>query len=409
METAKKENVKYIQTQIIDILGILKGVTVPVSKLESVLEDGIMFDGSSIVGLASIEDSDLNMKPVPETFQVLPWLSEDLRTARLMCDIYKGNKRYDGDPRYVLERVLDRLKSKGMAMSVGPEYEFHLFEMDDNGNPTTDPIDHVRYYDLPPFDTGYAVRKQMVDYFDYMGFDPEVSHKEVGISQQELSVKYAEAMVTADRATLLKLCIKSTAYQFGLYATFMPKPIYGDAGNGMHLNQSIFMTKDGTNVFYDEKAKDKWLLSEDALRYITGLVTHVKEFSCVTSSWVNSYKRLVPGFEAPVYVAWANSNRSTLIRVPAGRKKATRVELRCPDPAGNPYLQYAVVAAAGLMGIEKKYDVVPPVEKNLYKLTPEERKKLGVENLPTTLGEALEYGKASKFLKETLGEMVYNN
>jgi glutamine synthetase len=405
LETAKREKVQFVQIMFMDLVGFVKTVTIPLSKLERAFEEGVVFDGSSVVGYATIEESDMRAHPVPETFRVFPWSNGDLKTAGIVCNIYdsKGN-RFAGDPRYVLERVVKRARELGYVPHTGPEYEFFLFKIGPDGRPTNIPSDNGRYFEQLPGDAGEMVRKQSAFYGNAMGFDVEATHHEVAPGQHELDLRYADAMTSADRVLFLKHLIRTVALEHGLHATFMPKPIFGVNGTGMHVHQSL-ITPEGENAFYEPTAK--WEMSELMLHYLAGVLTHAREDCAVLASWVNSYKRLVPGYEAPVYISWANKNRSAMVRIPQGRGMRTRMEVRNPDCAGNPYLQYAVMIAAGLAGIQKKLNPPEPVETDIYALTAAERKKIGIDSLPSNLEEALDEFEKSELMRETLGSHVF--
>ena len=405
LQTVKKEGVKFVQMQFMDILGTVKNVTIPAAKLGKALDEGIFFDGSSVLGYATIEESDMRLKPDPNTFVIIPWTEDSMKTARMVCNVYdhEGN-RFEGDPRFALERVMKRAREKGWIFYTAPEYEFFLFTLE-NGAPTTKPSDYGGYFDLMR-DRGDSVRKEIVTYLDAMGFEVEASHHEVAPGQHEIDLKYSDAITSADRVAMMKYVTKSVAYRHGLYATFMPKPIYGVNGSGMHVHQSL-MTSGEKNAFYDPKGPYK--LSKTCLQFIAGQLKYAKEICAVLASSVNSYKRLVPGYEAPVYISWANRNRSAYIRVPSGRGIRTRIELRSPDPAGNPYLQFTVMLAAGLRGIEEGIDPPEPVEKDIYRMTQDEREAAGIETLPESLGQALECMRRSSLVKEALGEHLFTH
>ncbi len=406
IQAVKKEGIKFIQMQFMDILGAVKNVTIPTTQLGKALDEGVFFDGSSVLGYATIEESDMRLKPAPDTFVVIPWLQGDLKTARIVCDVYdhEGN-RFDGDPRAALENLMGRAREKGWIFNTAPEYEFFFLMPDEKGDPTTKPSDYGGYFDLMR-DRGDNVRKEIVTYLDAMGFEVEASHHEVAPGQHEIDLRYADAITSADRVAMMKYVTKTIAYKHGLYATFMPKPIFGENGSGMHVHQSL-ITPDGKGVFYD--AKSSYKLSKNALYFIGGLLKYARETCAILASSVNSYKRLVPGYEAPVYISWANRNRSAFIRVPAGRGVRTRVELRNPDPAGNPYLQFAVMLAAGLKGIEDKIEPPEPVEKDIFHMGAEEREALGVGSLPENLGEALDCMRESKLVREALGDHLFGH
>lgn len=405
LEEAKSEKAEFVRLQFTDILGTPKNIVIPGWRLEEALDEGIPFDASSIIGYATIEESDLVAKPVLSSFAILPDTLEKRNTARVNCDIYtpEGN-RFTGDPKYVLERVINKAKGMGYDFNTGPECEFFLLKMED-GKPTTIPNDRGGYFDLSPLDLAENVRGDICSTLEKLGFQVYTSHHECAAGQHEINFQYADALTTADRVVTLRYVAKVIALRHNLHATFMPKPIFGVNGTGMHTHMSLFTN--GSNVFLDESAEHQ--LSQTALNYIGGLLKYSKETAAVLNSWVNSYKRLVPGFEAPTYIAWATENRSALIRIPAKRGKGTRVELRNPDPAGNPYLQFAVMLASGLKGIEKKIEPPEPVEKDIYALSPRERELMGVETLPTNLGHALSFVEKSELMLETLGPHIFNN
>ena len=404
LKVVKEKGVKYIHLQFMDILGQVKSVMIPQIMLEKALNEGIIFDGSSIAGYATIDESDMRAVPDPSTFQIMP---DDPRTATIICDTYLPNgKRFEGDPRFVLQRMLEKAESKGFKFVTGPEFEFFLFKMED-GKPTLQPNDYGGYFDFGPVDQGEEVRKEIIGIFADMNYMPEAAHHEVAPGQHEIDLRYGYALTIADRILTLKAMIKRVALKYGLYATFMPKPVFGINGTGMHVHQSLLTLDCEGNTFYDPNGR--WELSDVALHYIGGILKHADETTAILNSWVNSYKRLVPGYEAPVYISCANLNRSALIRVPAGRGMKTRIELRNPDPAGNPYLQFAVMLAAGLDGIDKRIEPPEPVEHNIYAMTPEERRKIGIKSLPESLGEALHHLSRSEFMKNILGEHVFNH
>ncbi|MDI6917782.1 MAG: type I glutamate--ammonia ligase [Thermoplasmatales archaeon] len=405
LEEIEKEKVKFIQMTFTDILGTVKNVTIPSEKLGKAVDEGIFFDGSSVLGYATIEESDMRLVPDPGTFLILPWTNNDLKTARFLCNIYDSSgKRFEGDPRYVLENVVRKAKEMGHTANAGPEYEFFLLNLDEKGSPVPKPSDSGGYFDLMR-DRGDSVRKEIVMYLNKMGFDVEASHHEVAPGQHEIDLTYSDIVTSADRVTMMKYVTKTIALRHALYATFMPKPIFGENGSGMHVHLSL--VKKGENVFYEKKGRHG--LSKNAFYFLGGLLKYAKETCAVLASCVNSYKRLVPGYEAPVYISWANRNRSALIRVPAGREMKTRVEVRNPDPAGNPYLQFAVMLASGLKGMEEKIVPPEPVEKDIYRMTNEERKKLGIGSLPSNLGEALYYMNKSSLVKEIIGEHLFKH
>jgi glutamine synthetase len=407
LEAVKKEKVNFVQMQFMDLLGFVKTVTIPTTKLESAMENGVVFDGSSVTGYAEIEESDMRVRPDPTTFKIYPWISGDLKTAAMVCNVYDSSgKRFSGDPRYILEQAMKKARDLGYICYTGPEYEFFLFKMDGGNQVTSIPCDSGRYFEQLPLDKGEVVRKKTILYFNEMGFDAEAGHHEVAPGQHEIDLRYTDALSSADRVLTLKHAIKTVALEQGLHASFMPKPIFGVNGSGMHVHQSL-MTPEGENIFHEPT--EKWELSDKCMWYIGGLLMFARENCAVLASWVNSYKRLVPGYEAPVYISWANKNRSALIRVPAGRGMSTRLEVRNPDPSGNPYLQYAVMIAAGLRGMYKQIEPPSPVETNIYALGALERKKLSIGSLPADLEEALDEFEKSDLMRETLGAHVWTN
>ncbi len=403
LRIAKEENVRFARLWFTDILGMLKGFAIPISQLEGALEEGIGFDGSSIEGFTRIEESDMVALPDPNTFRILPWESGGDKVAAMFCDIMNPDGTpYEGDPRYVLRRLTEKAASMGYTLMVGPELEYFYFR-----SPTdVTPLDQAGYFDLVPLDYGTELRKETVRKLEAMGIRVEYSHHEVAPSQHEIDFAYEDALTTADNVMIYKFVVKRVAQDNGVYATFMPKPVYGINGSGMHTHQSLF--KNGTNAFF---APDRpYYLSEIAGNYVAGILKHIREITVVLNQWVNSYKRLVPGYEAPVYVCWAHRNRSALVRVPMykpGKEAATRIELRSPDSACNPYLAFAVTLAAGLKGIEEEYPLPDPVGDNIYEMTPEERREAGIEQLPEDLHDAILEAERSELLKETLGEYIY--
>ena len=404
----KEQEVKFIEVQFSDILGSVKTVSFPVSNLEKVLDEGVFIDGSSILGYATIEESDMRAQPIMDSFQIYPWTCNGhIKTARLLCQIFdhSGN-RFKGDPRLVLERMVDKVREKGYTFNVGPEFEFYMFKLDGNGNPTAIPSDTEGYFDLMALDRGEEVRKDIVLNLDEMGFDCEASHHEVGHGQHEVDMRYGSALTMADRIMTFKLTVKTIAMRHGLWASFMPKPIHNMAGSGMHVHQSMALAS-GKNAFDDPDGE--YGLSETAMKCLGGLLAHANECSAILNSHVNSYKRLVPGYEAPCYVSWANRNRSALIRVPAGRGIRTRIEMRNPDPVGNPYLQFAIMLAAGIDGIERGIMPPEPVEKDIYHMNAEERAGYNIHSLPENLGHALSIMSRSDLVKDTLGEHIFEH
>ena len=402
----KEQNVKFIKLQFVDINGQVKNMSIPSEQIDKALNNEIMLDGSSIKGFRSIETSDMFFHPDINSFQILPWRGNNgVNSARLICDIYNADGTpFEGCPRCNLKRVMQEAEKLGFSMNIGPEAEFFLFAKDKDGNVTTATQDRAGYYDVGPEDLGEDVRSDIVLTLQEMGFDIEASHHEVADGQHEIDFRYADILTAADNVTTFRIAVKAIAQKHNLHATFMPKPIFGINGSGMHCNISLF--EGNKNAFYDEKAE--YQLSETAKYSIGGLLKHVKSITAVTNPVVNSYKRLVPGYEAPVYLAWSLANRSALLRVPAKRGISTRVELRSPDPACNPYLAFAAILEACLDGIRNKIDPPAPVESNIYKLTSKERKKQRIDSLPGSLAEALEQMDKSLVAKAALGEHIFN-
>lgn len=406
MKLVEEEDVEFIRLQFTDIFGTMKNVAVTSSQLEKALNNECMFDGSSIEGFVRIEESDMYLYPDLNTLEIFPWRPQQGKVARLICDVYRPNKTpFEGDPRYILKKVLQEAKEMGYTFQVGPECEFFLFHTDDNGLPTTITHEKAGYFDLAPLDLGENARRDIVLNLEDMGFIIEASHHEVAPAQHEIDFRYDEALSTADNIMTFKLAVKTIAKRHGLCATFMPKPVYGVNGSGMHTNMSL--SKDGKNLFADEN--DPLGLSREAYNFIAGIMEHIKGMTAITNPLVNSYKRLVPGFEAPVYIAWSATNRSPLIRIPAGRGEGTRVELRSPDPSCNPYLTLAVCLAAGLDGIKRNLNPQKAVDYNIFHMTDEERQKAGVQCLPGTLLEAIESLEQDEFIKNVLGEHIAAN
>ena len=407
LKKAEQLEVEFVKLQFTDVFGTTKNVAIPVKQLEKALDGDIMFDGSSIEGFVRIEESDMYLKPDLDTFTLIPWQSEYGHVARMVCDVYSPNgKPFPGCPRVNLKRVIREAEDAGFVMNAGPEPEFYLFERTGGGLPTTDSKDKGGYFDLSPVDLGDEVRRAMVTALEGMGFEIEASHHEVGEGQHEIDFKYANALATADNIMTFKFVVRKIAMDYGLHATFMPKPLFGKAGTGMHMHQSLFRKGRNQNAFYDEDGK--YQLSKTALQYIAGLLVHARGYCAITNPLVNSYKRLVPGYEAPVYIAWSEKNRSPLVRVPARRGMGTRAELRCPDPACNPYLAMAVTLKAGLDGIRRKLDPGEPVNLNIYHLTEDERKHRNIRSLPGNLSEALDELEADDLIKSALGEHIYD-
>ena len=405
LNLAETEDVEFIRLQFTDLFGTLKNVAITKSQLAKALDNKIMFDGSSIEGFARIEESDMYLYPDYDTFEILPFRPHQGKVARMICDVYKPDgTQLENDPRYILKKVIKEAADMGYEFNVGPECEFFLFHTDDNGNPTTISHEKGGYFDLGPTDLGENARRDIVLNLEEMGFEVEASHHEVAPAQHEIDFKYGEALTTADRIMTYKLTVKTIAKRHGLYASFMPKPKYGVCGSGMHINMSLF--KNGENAFID--SNDEKGLSDIAYGFIAGLMEHAKPITAITNPIVNSYKRLVPGYEAPTYIAWSGTNRSPLIRVPAARGAGTRVELRSPDCACNPYLAIAVCLAAGLDGIKRGLKPVESVQKDIYAMTHEERRAEGIHSLPKNLYEAIKEMRESDFMKEVLGEQVFH-
>jgi len=405
LKMAKEHDVKFIRLWFTDILGILKSFAITVEELEGALEEGMGFDGSSIEGFARIDESDMVALPDPDTFRLLPWRPQNHRAvARMFCDVLRpGGEPFDGDPRYILKRNLKRAADLGYTFYVGPELEYFYFR-DSSG---TEQLDAGGYFDLTPLDAAMDLRRDTVLMLEEMGIGVEYSHHEVAGSQHEIDMRYTDALTMADNVMTYRLVVKEIAMKQGVYATFMPKPIASINGSGMHVHQSLFRGE--KNAFFNPK--DEYNLSEEAKGYIAGLLKHAPEITAVCNQWVNSYKRLIPGYEAPVYLSWARRNRSDLVRVPEyrpGREKATRIELRSPDPACNPYLAFSVMLAAGLEGIEKGYKIPEPVEENVYEMSAAEREKRGISMLPGSLLEAIQITEKSEVVRKALGEHVFN-
>ncbi len=404
LRQAEENNVKFIRLWFTDILGTLKSFAITVGELEDALDGGMGFDGSSITGYNDIEESDMIAMPDPDTFQVIPWSPQDNRTARMICDVETPDgDPYVGDPRYILKRALERANEMGFdAFNCGPELEFFYFK--DSTSAT--PIDLGGYFDLTTLDAATSLRRETILALQEVGINVEVSHHEVAPSQHEIDLRFDDALVMADKVQTYKTVVKEIATRHGVYATFMPKPLANENGSGMHTHQSLF-TGD-KNAFFDPD--NQYYLSDEAQAFIAGQLRHAREISIIFAQYVNSYKRLVPGYEAPVYIAWSRKNRSALVRVPGfhpGQEKATRMELRCPDPAANIYLCFAALLHAGLEGIEKGYELPEPMERNLYDLSPTELQKLGIQSLPADLGEAIKEAENSELLQKALGEHTY--
>ena len=400
----EEEDVEFIRLQFTDIFGTLKNIAITSSQLEKALDNKCMFDGSSVEGFVRIEESDMYLYPDYDTFEIFPWRPQQGKVARLICDVYTPDgKPFEGDPRWILKKTIKEANEMGYRFDVGPECEFFLFHTDDNGLPTTLSHEKAGYFDLGPNDLGENIRRDMVLTLEEMGFEIEASHHEVAPAQHEIDFRYDEVLKTADNIQTFKMTVKTIAKRHGLYATFMPKPKFGISGSGMHINMSL-ATEEGKNIFADENGKIG--LSDDAYHFIAGIMKHARGMSAITNPLVNSYKRLVPGYEAPVYIAWSAKNRSPLIRIPASRGNGTRVELRNPDPTANPYLVLALCLAAGLDGIKNKIEVPESVDCNIYEMTPGERRAAGIENMPADLKEAVDCLVADEFLCSVLGEHI---
>ncbi len=404
LRKAKELDTKFIRLWFTDILGFLKSFSITIEQLEEALNHGMGFDGSSIEGFARIDESDMLALPDPNTFQVLPWQPREQRgAARMFCDIYwPGGKSFEGDPRYVLKRNLKRAENMGYTFYVGPELEYFYFQNSDG----TKFLDQGGYFDLTPPDVATDLRRETILILEQMGIQVEYAHHEVAPSQHEIDLHYTDALNMADNVMTYRLVVKHVAQSHGVYATFMPKPVFGVNGSGMHTHMSLF--KGDKNAFFSKD--DPFHLSEIGKGFLAGLLRHAPEITSVTSQWVNSYKRLIPGYEAPCYITWARRNRADLIRIPEyqpGREKATRIELRSPDPACNPYLAFSVILVAGLEGIEKGYKLPPPVEENVFRMSEEERKRRGIATLPGSLYEALELTEKSELVRNALGDHVF--
>ena len=406
LQRMRQDNVEFLLLWFTDIEGHLKSFAITPSQMEGALDDGMGFDGSSITGFNAIEESDMVAIPDPLTYQLMPAAAGEAKVARMICDVVTpdGNP-YDGDPRHVLRRALERMQSMGFdTFNVGPELEYFLFK-DSSG---TETLDEGGYFAMTTMDAATELRNRTIAALEGVGIPIEYHHHEVGPSQHEIDMHYAPALEMADHTITYRLIVKEIAAKHGVYATFMPKPIFGENGSGMHTHQSLF--KDGRNAFFD--SNDEWHLSDVGKAFIAGQLRHAREISAVFAQWVNSYKRLVPGYEAPVYVAWSRRNRSALIRIPLykpGAEQATRAEIRCPDPACNPYLTFAALLQAGLEGIEKGYELPAPMETNLYHLTAEERRDQGIQSLPETLGEAIDELSKSELVRKAFGDHIFDN
>ncbi len=410
LKEARENGVEFIRLQFTDLFGIMKNVSITVSQLEKALDNECMFDGSSIDGFVRIDESDMYLHPDYDTWAIFPWRKHmNAQTARLICSVYKADNKtpFEGDPRNVLQRVIDEAKEMGYGFNVGPECEFFLFKLDEDGNPTLETGDKAGYFDLNPIDHGENCRRDICLALEEMGYTIEASHHEVAHGQHEIDFQFGDVMLSADRVMTFKHVVKTYATKHGLHATFMPKPILGINGSGMHTNMSLYDLKTGKNIFDDPNGELG--LSKEAHAFIAGILKHVKGITCIANPTVNSYKRLVPGYEAPTYLSWSTSNRSVLVRVPASRGKGTRVELRSPDPTCNPYLEMALCLASGLDGIKNNLEPQAPIDYNVFDLSEKELEKNGIEMLPATLQEAIREAEADSLIREALGDHVFNN
>lgn len=406
LKILKEEKVNYLRLQFTDIMGINKNVEVPPSQFNKAVDGNIMFDGSSIEGFSRIEESDMLLKPDLNTLVIYPWNEGNRKVARLICDIYNPDETpFEGCPRGVLKKTIADAGKMGYIMNAGLEAEFFLFERDGTGNITTNTHDSGGYFDLTPIDKGEEARQSMVDALSEIGFEVEAAHHEVAPGQHEIDFKYADSLKTADRVATFRFVVRKVATRYNLHATFMPKPIFGINGSGMHTHQSLFKGK--KNIFYDPGLP--YQLSNTAMAYIAGILRHARSFTAVTNPLVNSYKRLVPGFEAPTMVSWSEKNRSPMVRVPAKRGIGTRVELRSPDPSANPYLALAVMQASGLNGIKNNLIPPEPVNRNMYKMSRREMARLKIVTLPGNLSDALDFLEKDKLMRDTLGDHIYSN
>ncbi len=404
LKLVEEEDVEFIRLQFTDIFGNLKNVAITAGQLEKALDNDCMFDGSSIEGFADVEESDMYLHPDYSTLEIFPWRPQQGKVARLICDVHRPDRTpFAGDPRHILKRAVREAEEMGFTFRVGAECEFFLFHLDDNGMPTTLTHEKAGYFDVGPADFGENARRDMVLTLEDMGFVVEASHHDVAPAQHEISFRYDEALATADNIMTFRLAVRTIAKRHGLHATFMPKPKYGVNGSGMHINMSL--SKDGRNIFAEEK--DANGLSREAYAFLGGIMEHMRGMTAVSNPIVNSYKRLVPGFEAPAYIAWSTTNRSSLIRIPAARGEAVRIELRSPDPTANPYLALAAILRAGLDGIRRQVSVPERVDCNIFRMSEQERSKRNLEKLPGTLAEAVSCMEKDSFMKDTLGEHIF--
>ncbi len=404
MRLVEEEDIEFIRLQFTDMFGTLKNVAITASQLEKALDNKCMFDGSSIEGFVRIDESDMYLYPDLNTFEIFPWRPQHGKVARMICDVYRPNGTpFEGDPRYILKKVLKEAADMGYTFNAGPECEFFLFHTDDEGRPTTISHEKAGYFDISPLDLGENARRDIILTLEDMGFEIEASHHEVAPAQHEIDFKYTNALKAADNMMTFKLVVKTIAKRHGLFASFMPKPVYGVCGSGLHINMSL--CKDGVNIFNDHNAPNG--VSKEAYQFIAGLMKHMKGMTLVANPIVNSYKRLIPGYEAPVYVTWSEGNRSPLIRIPSTRGTNMRIELRSPDPAANPYLLLASCLAAGLDGIKNELPITESVEGNIYKMSKQELEERGIEAIPSNLSKACHYFEDDAFMKQVLGEHVH--
>lgn len=404
MRLVEEEDIEFIRLQFTDMFGTLKNVAITASQLEKALDNKCMFDGSSIEGFVRIDESDMYLYPDLNTFEIFPWRPQHGKVARMICDVYRPNGTpFEGDPRYIFKKVLKEAADMGYTFNVGPECEFFLFHTDDEGRPTTISHEKAGYFDISPLDLGENARRDIILTLEDMGFEIEASHHEVAPAQHEIDFKYTNALKAADNMMTFKLVVKTIAKRHGLFASFMPKPVYGVCGSGLHINMSL--CKDGVNIFNDHSAKNG--VSKEAYQFIAGLMKHMKGMTLVANPIVNSYKRLIPGYEAPVHITWSEGNRSPLIRIPSTRGTNMRIELRSPDPAANPYLLLASCLAAGLDGIRNELPIPESVEGNIYEMSKNELEERGIEAIPSNLSKACHYFEDDEFMKQVLGEHVH--
>lgn len=404
MRLVEEEDIEFIRLQFTDMFGTLKNVAITASQLEKALDNKCMFDGSSIEGFVRIDESDMYLYPDLNTFEIFPWRPQHGKVARMICDVYRPNGTpFEGDPRYILKKVLREAADMGYTFNAGPECEFFLFHTDDEGRPTTISHEKAGYFDISPLDLGENARRDIILTLEDMGFEIEASHHEVAPAQHEIDFKYTNALKAADNMMTFKLVVKTIAKRHGLFASFMPKPVYGVCGSGLHINMSL--CKDGVNIFNDHNAPNG--VSKEAYQFIAGLMKHMKGMTLVANPIVNSYKRLIPGYEAPVYVTWSEGNRSPLIRIPSTRGTNMRIELRSPDPAANPYLLLASCLAAGLDGIKNELPIPESIEGNIYEMSKQELEARGIEAIPSNLSKACHYFEDDAFMKQVLGEHVH--